>query len=89
MTPTEFLRDQRRRAVDELRQRTNGGDLGASGAIRSRIALIDWLADGADEMTPGEFQEALADVINGRRQVPGLLSTQQASDLLQRWLGAR
>jgi hypothetical protein len=75
--------------VAELRQRSNGAAVAGLGAPRSRVALIDWLADGADEMTPGEFQETLADVINGRRQVPGLADIHQASELLQRWLTVR
>jgi len=83
MTIRGFLEDQREAARGELRGAA--GNLGRVGAINGRISLIDWLLDGADELTPDQFVQALSDAAAGRRPVPGMLHPAQASDLLQRW----
>lgn len=56
--------------------------------LRSRMELIDWLFDGADDMTPTVFREILADVINGKRNVPKAVNASEASELLKRWIEA-
>lgn len=79
-----FLEEQRVAAVGALRDSPKGVD-----ALQRRIALIDWLLSRQRELSVDEFRESVADVINGKRAVPGLTRTGYAIALLQDRLSNR
>ena len=80
---------ERQAGTTELRSALERGSAGRTNAVKDRMELIDWLLDGADDMSSLDLRETLDDVISGKRKVSGLQTPADTSSELLRRLVAR